>query len=254
MDRNRFIKWLGVLLAVLVVCACSKEGNDHYEGIVDNMYNNPNEYYIGIDDRGIYANESYTGLWSIGYEIVDSADVTFMAKGKDHPYLLDFSWFPYKAIAKLVAPDVNVSQIQYLGNGSGSPSDSLLIKMFTYLGLYADMTYAARNPTNFLRFLGRSKEVFYFELYPNKNTSPFLYLPFVVTTDKGEVIGIIPAFSYTDSMVILDYNMNNSFSCVLTIPQIEVIRNGVTELKQLSPELKLKYTSIKQIDRKPGGN
>ena len=256
MDRNKFIKWLGVLLAVLVVGACSKEEDHEYTKSLEDSfkYYGPNGNYNGVANDGFRTEAGYTGVWSMDDVIVDSADVYFAANGG--MYYLDFLWFPYNAITKKIAPDVNVAKIKFLIDDGGhleSQEDQMLADLHSRLGINKETTFPGRYPSNFLRLLGCSEWVYYFELLANYVYSPFLYLPYTVTTDKGEVFGVIAEISYTNSTAMLDLN-NDSFTCVLTIPQIEIIRNGEAEMKQQSPELKLKYTSIKRKENVDIGN
>ena len=55
------------------------------------------------------------------------------------------------------------------------------------------------------------------------------------------------------STAYLDTN-GETFSCLLVVSQIETKVDGEMKLKKFDPELKVRYTSIKRIERATVGN
>lgn len=156
MDRKRLFRWLGVLLAVLVVGACSKEEDHEYTKSLEDSfkYYGQNGNYNGVANDGFRTEAGYTGVWSMDDVIVDSADVYFAANGG--MYYLDFLWFPYKAITKKIAPDVNVAKIKFLiddGSHLESQEDQMLADLHNRLGINKETTFPGKYPSNFLRLL-----------------------------------------------------------------------------------------------------
>lgn len=248
MNIKRCLNWFGVLIAMLVVHSCSKDGDDLYDlGEKYDYYNSTNDYMLNeLSGMNVY----FHGVWSVDEETANETDVAIVAK--DGKYFINIYGFPYEAITKKVVPDVNVSKIQYLVEDGIhlSPADSVLINIYMQWGTNDYATFPGKDFQNQFRNVGFSGLVLYLELMP-VSWSPYLYLPYVAITDKGENIGISAAFAFISSTATLDFN-KNTFVCVLKIPEIEIIRNN--ERKMLSKEMKLQFTSIKRIDKSSVGN
>lgn len=88
-------------------------------------------------------------------------------------------------------------------------------------------------------------------------TQTELYLPFVVTTDEGQLIPVTAVIQPSMSKSVLNVD-GSLFTCTLTVTKVEYTEiseyDEVVWEAKLEPEIRLKYTSIKQIDRSSSGN
>jgi hypothetical protein len=103
-----------------------------------------------------------------------------------------------------------------------------------------------------IRCVGLSEKSLYLEF-----TQTELYLPFVVTTDEGQLIPVTAVIQPSMSKSVLNVD-GSLFTCTLMVTKVEYTEiseyDEVVWEAKLEPEIRLKYTSIKQIDRSSSGN
>lgn len=242
MDRTKRFRLLGSALMVMVLAAgltsCSKDDEDDLEEVDTQNYN-----------AQVTMKCSFIGVWTMNEVIADTVNVDVRVDSNaetGNKYLAAFSGFPYKAIVNQVAPDVNVAKItdSMIIGGPLPPDEALLLQTIVEHGdIYNCMEVSVLNG---YRCVGVSESSLFFELLPGRDYS-VLYLPFVVTTDNGEFFSITATLVPSKSTAILDIN-GKTFSCILNISEIEFVKNGEKQIKKLSPEMKMKYTSFQRID------
>lgn len=230
MDRKGLIKKLEstllVLVLAVVITACSKDED------------NPDA--VSINPEGttlISLDHSYRGLWMVDDVKADTSDIRVIST--DNKFSVTFEGLPYKAIASRIFPDVNVAKItnSMIVGGPLSPDEAMLLQTIIDHGdVYNCMeTFVA----NDYRFVGMSQTAIYLELMSGRDVS-VLYLPFVVTTDQGEVFSVTATLVPSKSTVLVS-SYEPILTSLLTVSQIEIVRNGEKQIKTLSPEMQLKF-------------
>ena len=185
----------------------------------------------------------FRGVWSVDGVSVDTLNVE--ASTSDSRNILAFDGFPYRTLVKEVAPQVKVTKITNdIPTGATlHDEDSLYFQTYKKCGNNQDCLEAFFGYD--YRCIGVSASGIYLELPPGQNHT-VRYLPFVVTTDQGNYFPVIVSVVPDKSTAVLDIK-GKSFSCVLTISQIESQENGEQVIKKYDPELKLKFTSIYRL-------
>jgi hypothetical protein len=185
----------------------------------------------------------FRGVWSVDGVSVDTLNVE--ASTSDSRNILAFYGFPYRTLVKEVAPQVKVTKITNdIPTGATlHDEDSLYFQTLKNLDFKYDFIEASIG--EYFRCIGISDSGIYLELYP-KRIYAVSYLLFVVTTDQGNYFPVIVSVVPDKSTAVLDIK-GKSFSCVLTISQIESQENGEQVIKKYDPELKLKFTSIYRL-------
>lgn len=195
-------------------------------------------------------NCSFRGVWSVDDVSTDTLDVQVSTSYSEN--YVAFYGFPYKTMIKEVAPQVKVTKITN-DRPTGvtlHDEDSLYFQTYKKCGNNQDCLEAFFGYD--YRCIGVSANGIYLELPPGQNHT-IRYLFFVVTTDQGNYFPIIASVVPSQTTAILD-TKGETFSCVLTISQIESQENGEKVIKKYSPGLRLKYTSIKRIEHASFGN
>ena len=259
MDRKRILKLLGSALLMTVLAAgltaCSKDDEEEDE----------------IQLSFQYLERSFRGVWTVDDAEVDTTDVWIeIDNNRPNKYYRNYVayWgFPYKAIINEIYPDIKISKILHWKNMSpdnGEEVNQLFDSMLQTISerggnsrfeggnnpIASIMINTCLNP---YRYVGISGSTLYFELRPPFETVPILFLPFIVTTEEGEIIGVIATVSYSNSTAILDIS-GDTFSSTITLSQVEIIKDGEKQIKTLSPEMRLKYTSFQKIESPTVGN
>ena len=258
MDRKNIMKLLGSALLMTVLAAgltaCSKDEEE-------------DEIQLSFQ----YLERSFRGVWTVDDVKADTTDVWIEIDNnrpnKYYKNYVAYSGFPYKAIISNIYPNIKISQILHwmnmlLDNGDGVKLlfDSMIQTISVRAG--NSRTEGGNNPIasvmintrlNPYRNVGVSGSTLYFELRPPFETVPVVFLPFIVITDQGDTIGVIATVSYSNSTAILDV-IGDTFSSTITLSQVEIIKDGETQLKTLSPEMRLKYTSFQTIESPTVGN
>lgn len=209
MNRTKLLKMLeSALMMVLAagVMSCSKDHDYYDESISEYKPDNPS----------VTLSYSYRGVWAVDGVIADTVNVDVCVNPEtetENKNLVAFSGFPYRAIVSKVASEVNVTEI----------TDSM------HIGC---------------RCIGISETAIYLELFPGRDVSD-LYLPFTLTTDKGEVFSVTATLVPSWSTATVNIR-GESFTTILTVSQVEMVLNGEKKIKTLSPEMKMKFTSIQR--------
>lgn len=188
-------------------------------------------------------NCSFRGVWSVDDVSTDTLDVQVSTSYSEN--YVAFYGFPYKTMIKEVAPQVKVTKItnDMITGATLHDEDSLYFQTLKKCGNNQDCLEAFFGYD--YRCIGVSANGIYLELPPGQNHT-IRYLPFVVTTDQGNYFPVIVSVVPDKSTAVLDIK-GKSFSCVLTISQIESQENGEQVIKKYDPELKLKFTSIYRL-------
>ena len=201
MDRKRVFKLYGSALFVMVLTAgltaCSKDEED--------------EIQLSFQ----YLERSFRGVWTVDDVKADTTDVWIeIDNNRGNKYYKNYVayWgFPYKAIISNIYPDIKISKIlhwmnMYPDNGDGVKPlfDSMIQTISVRAG--NSRTEGGNNPIasvmintrlNPYRNVGVSGSTLYFELRPPFETVPVVFLPFIVITDRDEIIGVIATVSYS---------------------------------------------------------
>ena len=248
-----------VLLALTaLVMGCGKEeggeGESQYGEENNGLFPKDTSllHRIGFDNPPTIPqlNCSFRGVWSVDDVSTDTLDVQVSTSYSEN--YVAFYGFPYKTMIKEVAPQVKVTKITNdIPTGATlHDEDSLYFQTYKKCGNNQDCLEAFFGYD--YRCIGVSANGIYLELPPGQNHT-IRYLFFVVTTDQGNYFPIIASVVPSQTTAILD-TKGETFSCVLTISQIESQENGEKVIKKYSPGLRLKYTSIKRIEHASFGN
>lgn len=248
-----------VLLALTaLVMGCGKEeggeGESQYGEKNNGLFPKDTSllHRIGFDNPPTIPqlNCSFRGVWSVDDVSTDTLDVQVSTSYSEN--YVAFYGFPYKTMIKEVAPQVKVTKITNdIPTGATlHDEDSLYFQTYKKCGNNQDCLEAFFGYD--YRCIGVSANGIYLELPPGQNHT-IRYLFFVVTTDQGNYFPIIASVVPSQTTAILD-TKGETFSCVLTISQIESQENGEKVIKKYSPGLRLKYTSIKRIEHASFGN
>ena len=248
-----------VLLALTaLVMGCGKEeggeGESQYGEKNNGLFPKDTSLLHRIDFDNLptipQLNCSFRGVWSVDDVSTDTLDVQVSTSYSEN--YVAFYGFPYKTMIKEVAPQVKVTKITNdIPTGATlHDEDSLYFQTYKKCGNNQDCLEAFFGYD--YRCIGVSANGIYLELPPGQNHT-IRYLFFAVTTDQGNYFPIIASVVPSQTTAILD-TKGETFSCVLTISQIESQENGEKVIKKYSPGLRLKYTSIKRIEHAFFGN
>ena len=194
---------------------------------------------------------SFRGIWAVDDVSADTTDVriaTTQSMG-----FVGFHGFPIKEMMKRMLPEVKAAKITYdISYGRILPDDEALYsKMLDkYEKAHKECLRIVHGQA--IRCVGMSEKSLYLEF-----TQTELYLPFVVTTDEGQLIPVTAVIQPSMSKSVLNVD-GSLFTCTLTVTKVEYTEiseyDEVVWEAKLEPEIRLKYTSIKQIDRSSSGN
>ena len=257
MNLKRIMPLVLLVLTALVM-GCGKEeggeGESQYGEKNNGLFPKDTSLLHRIDFDNLptipQLNCSFRGVWSVDDVSTDTLDVQVSTSYSEN--YVAFYGFPYKTMIKEVAPQVKVTKITNdIPTGATlHDEDSLYFQTYKKCGNNQDCLEAFFGYD--YRCIGVSASGIYLELPPGQNHT-VRYLPFVVTTDQGNYFPVIVSVVPDKSTAVLDIK-GESFSCVLTISQIESQENGEKVIKKYSPGLRLKYTSIKRIEHASFGN
>lgn len=248
MNRKKHLKWMASLLIVMLAGACST-GEDE-EMLVEQPINIPDTGNASTSVPKLMYR--FRGIWTVD-EV--SADTTRVRVATAQPWSsVEFYGFPIKEMMKRMLPKVKVAKItDYEMDELGwLPDDEVLYS--NMLSKYEDaLTQCLQSGVGqTIRCVGMSEKSLYLEF-----TQTELYLPFVVTTDEGQLIPVTAVIQPSMSKSVLNVD-GSLFTCTLTVTKVEYTEiseyDEVVWEAKLEPEMRLKYTSIKQIDRSSSGN
>ena len=248
MNRKKHLKWMASLLIVMLAGACST-GEDE-EMLVEQPINIPDTGNASTSVPKLMYR--FRGIWTVD-EV--SADTTRVRVATAQPWSsVEFYGFPIKEMMKRMLPKVKVAKItDYEMDELGwLPDDEVLYS--NMLSKYEDaLTQCLQSGVGqTIRCVGLSEKSLYLEF-----TQTELYLPFVVTTDEGQLIPVTAVIQPSMSKSVLNVD-GSLFTCTLTVTKVEYTEiseyDEVVWEAKLEPEMRLKYTSIKQIDRSSSGN
>lgn len=257
MNLKRIMPLVLLVLTALVM-GCGKEeggeGESQYGEKNNGLFPKDTSLLHRIDFDNLptipQLNCSFRGVWSVDDVSTDTLDVQVSTSYSEN--YVAFYGFPYKTMIKEVAPQVKVTKITNdIPTGATlHDEDSLYFQTYKKCGNNQDCLEAFFGYD--YRCIGVSANGIYLELPPGQNHT-IRYLFFVVTTDQGNYFPIIASVVPSQTTAIID-TKGETFSCVLTISQIESQENGEKVIKKYSPGLRLKYTSIKRIEHASFGN
>lgn len=244
MDRKRMIKILeSALLLVLAVgiTACSSNDGFGNDGMMGNVSNS--------------MECCFRGVWTVDDVKADTTEIKVIT---DYPKrnlnTVEYWGFPYKTMASIIVPDVNIAEITSFSDaGPISPDQTQLFQMVLDGHGGNINSIMTENYSSIYRCVGMSEGNLYLELRQPETSIFGLYLPFIVTTNQGEQFAVVATIDHSQSTAILNI-FGDNFTNILTVSQIEIIKVGKIETKTLSPEMKLKFTSIQRTDRATVGN
>ena len=248
MNRKKHLKWMASLLIVMLAGACST-GEDE-EMLVEQSINIPDTDNASTSVPKLMYR--FRGIWTVD-EV--SADTTTVRVATAQPRsFVEFYGFPIKEMMKRMLPKIKVVKItDYEMDGLGwLPDDEVLYS--NMLSKYEDaLTQCLQSGiSQTIRCVGMSEKSLYLEF-----TQTELYLPFVVTTDEGQLIPVTAVIQPSMSKSVLNVD-GSLFTCTLTVTKVEYTEiseyDEVVWEAKLEPEMRLKYTSIKQIDYPSSGN
>ena len=248
MNRKKHLKWMASLLIVMLAGACST-GEDE-EMLVEQPINIPDTDNASTSVPKLMYR--FRGIWTVD-EV--SADTTRVRVATAQPWSsVEFYGFPIKEMMKRMLPKVKVAKItDYEMDELGwLPDDEVLYS--NMLSKYEDaLTQCLQSGVGqTIRCVGMSEKSLYLEF-----TQTELYLPFVVTTDEGQLIPVTAVIQPSMSKSVLNVD-GSLFTCTLMVTKVEYTEiseyDEVVWEAKLEPEIRLKYTSIKQIDRSSSGN
>ena len=238
MDRKRMIKMLeSALLLVLAagMTACSSNDED--------------VNYDTMSNVGSSMDCCFRGVWTVDDVKADTTDIKVITGYPSNRTwnTVEYGGFPYKTIASIIVPDVNIAEITSFSDAGPMSPDKIQLFQMILNGHGGNInSIMTEKYSNVYRCVGMSEGNLYLELMLPKTGVYGLYLPFIVTTNQGELFAVVATVDYSKSTAILNV-FGNSFTNILTVSQIEIIKVGKTETKSLSPEMKLKFTSIQRI-------
>ena len=248
MNRKKHLKWMASLLIVMLAGACST-GEDE-EMLVEQPINIPDTDNASTSVPKLMYR--FRGIWTVD-EV--SADTTRVRVATAQPWSsVEFYGFPIKEMMKRMLPKVKVAKItDYEMDELGwLPDDEVLYS--NMLSKYEDaLTQCLQSGVGqTIRCVGLSEKSLYLEF-----TQTELYLPFVVTTDEGQLIPVTAVIQPSMSKSVLNVD-GSLFTCTLMVTKVEYTEiseyDEVVWEAKLEPEMRLKYTSIKQIDYPSSGN
>ena len=248
MNRKKHLKWMASLLIVMLAGACST-GEDE-EMLVEQPINIPDTDNASTSVPKLMYR--FRGIWTVD-EV--SADTTRVLVATAQPWSsVEFYGFPIKEMMKRMLPKVKVAKItDYEMDELGwLPDDEVLYS--NMLSKYEDaLTQCLQSGVGqTIRCVGLSEKSLYLEF-----TQTELYLPFVVTTDEGQLIPVTAVIQPSMSKSVLNVD-GSLFTCTLMVTKVEYTEiseyDEVVWEAKLEPEMRLKYTSIKQIDYPSSGN
>ena len=253
MNRKKHLKWMASLLIVMLAGACST-GEDE-EMLVEQSINIPDTDNASTSVPKLMYR--FRGIWTVDEVSADTTDVSVATAQPRIAYPLGsfvaFYGFPIKAMMKRMLPKVKVAKITYdISYGRILPDDEALYsKMLDkYEKAHKECLRIVHGQA--IRCVGMSEKSLYLEF-----TQTELYLPFVVTTDEGQLIPVTAVIQPSMSKSVLNVD-GSLFTCMLTVTQVEYTEiseyDEVVWEAKLEPEIRLKYTSIKQIDHPSSGN
>lgn len=248
MNRKKHLKWMASLLIVLLAGACST-GEDE-EMLVEQLINIPDTDNASTSVPKLMYR--FRGIWTVDEVSADTTTV-FVATAQPRNSV-EFHGFPIKEMMKRMLPKVKVAKItDYEMDELGwLPDDEVLYS--NMLSKYEDaLTQCLQSGVGqTIRCVGMSEKSLYLEF-----TQTELYLPFVVTTDEGQLIPVTAVIQPSMSKSVLNVD-GSLFTCTLMVTKVEYTEiseyDEVVWEAKLEPEIRLKYTSIKQIDRSSSGN
>ena len=238
MDRKRMIKMLeSALLLVLAagMTACSSNDED--------------VNYDTMSNVGSSMDCCFRGVWTVDDVKADTSDIKVITGYPSNRTwnTVEYQGFPYKTIASIIVPDVNIAEITSFSDAGPMSPDKIQLFQMILNGHGGNInSIMTEKYSSVYRCVGMSEGNLYLELMLPKTGVYGLYLPFIVTTNQGELFAVVATVDYSKSTAILNV-FGNSFTNILTVSQIEIIKVGKTETKTLSPEMKLKFTSIQRI-------
>jgi hypothetical protein len=248
MNRKKHLKWMASLLIVMLAGACST-GEDE-EMLMEQSINIPDTDKASTSVPKLMYR--FRGIWTVD-EV--SADTTTVRVATAQPRnSVEFHGFPIKEMMKRMLPKVKVAKItDYEMDELGwLPDDEVLYS--NMLSKYEDaLTQCLQSGVGqTIRCVGMSEKSLYLEF-----TQTELYLPFVVTTDEGQLIPVTAVIQPSLSKSVLNVD-GSLFTCTLTVTKVKYTEisesDEVVWEAKLEPEMRLKYTSIKRIDYPSSGN
>lgn len=243
-------KLLAPLLMLLLITACSTGGVEDSEAAI--RYPTMDNNNVRTDIPSLDCN--FRGVWTVDGVTTDTVDANVLTNRKQYggKNYVAFLGFPFETIAKKAISGIEIAKItNTTSDGGPLPEDEALFlqAIIDHGDGYNCMeTYVSKE----FRLIGFSESTIYLELMPGPDYS-VLYLPFVVTTTQGEMFSVTAAIAPTMSTATID-SKGETFSCVLTVPKVEVKRGEELVVNKMEPELKMKYTSIKRVEYATVGN
>ena len=247
MNRKKHLKWMASLLIVMLAGACST-GEDE-EMLVEQPINIPDTGNASTSVPKLMYR--FRGIWTVDEVSADTTTVriaTTQSMG-----FVGFHGFPIKEMMKRMLPEVKAAKITCeIWDGMPMSDDEALYSRMLdkYKNAHKECLRIVGEQT--MRCVGLSEKSLYLEF-----TQTELYLPFVVTTDEGQLIPVTAVIQPSLSKSVLNVD-GSLFTCTLTVTKVEYTEiseyDEVVWETKLEPEIRLKYTSIKQIDRSSSGN
>lgn len=245
-------KILAALLLLTMLTGCSKGDDD--DMTIGNLIVTPADKNSQEPIPSIEC--AFRGVWAVDNVPADTIDVDVCIGnkkyGNEHQNYVVFYGFPYLAMTKKIIPNVNVAKITTsMRIGGPLPEDENML-LQTIIEHGENYNCMEKKLTQDFRCIGVTSSVVYLELMPGRDYA-VLYMPWVVTTKEGDMFPITVSVVPSKSTVIFDTKWS-SFSCLLTVSQVEYKMKGELVKQKLETEMKLKYTSIKTIERASLGN
>lgn len=265
---KRQVMWRGVALKMdmrtqglfiaaimlLVLTGCSKETEEWESAIGED----PKDYSMP-SSNSVSAPEmecDFRGVWTMDDVKADTIDVSVRTGVKIPGYgvvnRVAFFGFPYQAMTKKILPEVNIAKITtgWMDGGPLPADEAMLVDAIVAHG---DGYNCMENyVSEEYRCIGLSENAIYLELKPGRDYA-VQYLPWVVTTAQGDMFPMVATVVPDKSTATLNTN-GQTFSSTLTVSHVEYKVNSETVIKELEPEMKLKYTSIERVERASLGN
>lgn len=245
MDRKRMIKMLeSALLLVLAagITACSSNDEFGNKGMMGNVSNS--------------MECCFRGVWTVDDVKADTTVIKVITgyPSKRTWNTVEYWGFPYKAIASIIVPDVNIAEITSFSDAGPMSPDKIQLFQMILNGHGGNInSIMTEYFSSIYSCVGMSEGNIYLELMLPETGVYGLYLPFIVTTNQGELFAVVATVDHSKSKAILNV-FGDNFTNILTVSQIEIIKVGKIEKRTLSPEMKLKFTSIQRIEPATVGN